>query len=124
MAGVVQQTGVFLINGFDASSYLKSVGHDHEQDILDCTTLSTTGPRTYQPGLAARTVSAEGLWSVVANDAAQSIDKQFGTAISSSAHQIITIGDLAPVLLAPAYMYNTDEAKYSIKEVVGDLIMA
>jgi hypothetical protein len=125
MAGVVQTTGAFLINGFDATSYLKSVERNAEQDILDCTTLGVTNmARTYQPGLASRTVSAEGLWSVVAGDATTSIDKEFGTALSSTAHPIVTIGDVAPVIGGPAYMYNLVEAKYSIKEVVGDLVMA
>lgn len=125
MAGTVQSTGAFLINGFDATPYLKQFDTPMEQDILDCTTLSVTGlARTYQPGIAARSVTAEGLWSAVAGDATLSIDKTFGTAISSSAHQVITVTSIAPVFLESVLMFNTVEAKYSIKEVVGDLIMA
>ncbi len=118
----VQSTGIVLVNGYDLSAYFKTINTEAEQAILDSTNLATSGARTFNVGLNEHRVSGEGFFDYNSSTPADGLNKQLSDALGSTA-ALVMVGTDGATLGYPAWMANVREKSFSIKEIVGDLIM-
>lgn len=123
MATITQDVLV-VADGYDLSCYLQSCEMSQSTDMLESTALCTTNARTFVPGLTERMITGEGFWNHNSTTDALGTDYGFNSEISSSANRIITVGPDGSANGDVAWLFNTKQAKYSVKETVGEIIMA
>lgn len=124
MAGVVALGVALVAGGFDLSCFFTSIEPKFDQDMKETTALCSTGPKTFTPGLANRTVQGDGFFAFNSSDDTLSIKKMFDDAFSTSVDILITAGQLGATQGYPAILLNTKLAKADVaKTKVGDLIM-
>lgn len=123
MASIVQGVTV-LADGLDLSGTLKSLESMGETEMHDSTALGTTGFRSFVPGLTERGVQGEGMWAYDGTTDAFSLDKAFHDEHVAGANRLISVGFQGSAIGATAKLYNTKQVKYSIKETIGQIIMA
>lgn len=128
----VLRGGVVMVNGYDLSCYLKSMTETAEVDMLDATTLCTTGARDYNPGLTSRTFSGEAFWSVgtiaangaITPDETKNIQGLLKNSLGSqTGFHKITSGIEGAAVGARAVLYNADNASGDASNKIGDLLM-
>lgn len=123
MAEVQLNANIFL-NGFDLSSFLKTIEETGSMDVLDATSFATSsGYREFAAGLHERAISAEGYFSYNATDAF-SVDKLLHDSIATGVERLLTYGVQGSIAIGElAVMMNLMHSSYNIQETIGEIIM-
>lgn len=117
----VAKQASFLCNGYELACFLKSFKPEAESEALDATVLCNNY-RSYQQGFKGGMLSAEGLFSADSVNT-DDIHDVFSAAYVAGSNNVITASFGAITVGDPAVMLNGPQLKYSIDDVVGQLIM-
>lgn len=117
----VAKQASFLCNGYELACFLKSFKPEAEAEALDATVLCNNY-RSYAQGFKSGNLSAEGLFSADTVNADE-IHDRFAAAYTAGTPNVITASFGQIAIGDPAILLYGPQLKYSIDDVVGQLIM-
>lgn len=118
----VPTNALVLVDGYDLSSYLKSVKPGLEIDALDVTTFTDAPNKAFVSGIRGGTLALEGFYKNTPGTLNGSEDV-LGAAFEGTQPKVVTVALVKRTLGEPVVMVYSRHVKYEIGNSIANLVM-
>lgn len=120
MAFVSGASTVSLVDGYNLTTFFKTVTPNLSRAALDTTTMGTGGARTSIPGLRGGSLSLEGLFDA----APDGIDEVLSAAFVASVRKVVTIGPAGLARGSRVWIVSADESGYEVSSPLDGVVQS